>query len=84
MKLFRIYKWNHDVLHTSALIVEFMTSQHFSIKPSNWSNAAAASTDTTVFGSSVTSSKYSDPNTIFNANFKIKKINRIIYKIRLH
>lgn len=52
---------------TSALIVEFMTSQHFSIRPSNWSTAAAANTDTTWFGSSVTSSKYKDPNTTLRA-----------------
>lgn len=59
--------------HTSALIVEFITSQHFSMRPSNCSKAAAANTETTVFGSSVTSSRYSEPNTIFNANNKWRK-----------
>lgn len=37
------------------------------MSPSNCSRAAAASTETTVFGSSVTSSRYNEPNTMFSA-----------------
>lgn len=53
-----------------------MTSQHFSIKPSNCSNADAANTDTTFLGSNVTSSKYKEPNTIFKAKIKSKHVRK--------
>lgn len=56
-------------------MVEFITSQHFSNKPSNWNNVAAASTDTTVFGSNITSSKYKEPKTTFRAANDTIKVN---------
>lgn len=58
---------------TSALIVEFITSQHFSKSPSSWKIVAAAKTETTVLGSSITSSRYKEPNTMFKAVVLFKR-----------